>query len=82
MMKEAFDLVEWCGAVEVAAGGVVNPALLPAERRKFERELAKLTTPEKCLCVSLMTRDVIKALQTAENELKREREKERPVENS
>lgn len=81
-MEVSFDLVEWCKAVEVAAGGVINPALLPSERRKWERELAKLTTPEKCLLVSSMTVAVIESLQTAENKLKQGRERERQAENS
>lgn len=48
---EKFDLGKWCEDVEDAAKGAVNPMLLPKDRRKWERELEKLTTPGVCLHV-------------------------------
>lgn len=46
---EPFDLGKWCDAVDNAAHGVINPMLLPKDRRKWEKELAGLTTPGKCI---------------------------------
>lgn len=66
-MEVSFDLVEWCDSMETAACGVVNPALLPQERRRWERELAKLTTPEKCILAASRARAVVSELQKLEN---------------
>lgn len=69
-MVPAFDVEQWCNDVETAVNCIVNPALMPSQRRKWERALAKLTTPEKCLYVSETFKGVLNSLREAENELK------------
>lgn len=51
-MDVEFDLKVWAAEVQEAAHGVINPALLSVERRKWEKILAKLTTPDKCLAAT------------------------------
>lgn len=65
-MGEVFDLGVWNKAVREASCGVVSPALLPAERRKWERELAKLTTPEKCLAASAAIEVLLRMQESAQ----------------
>lgn len=51
-MGVEFDLKVWSAEVQTAAQGVISPALLSMERRKWEKALAKLTTPDKCLAAT------------------------------
>lgn len=81
-MAPEFDLEDWCEDVATAVRCIVSPALLPQERRKWERALAKLTTPEKCLYVSETVKGLINTLRETENELKLEWEKRARSENS
>lgn len=80
--KEFVDIGKWCDDVEKAAAGVINPALLPAERRKWERVLAELVTPGYCICVVEHIRGLIRDLEKADDQIKKLKNSVMPKENS
>lgn len=59
MAETGFDLASWSEALLAAASGAVNPAFLPGQRRKCERELVVLTTPQNCICAVMEIKHLI-----------------------
>lgn len=69
-MSKDFDLVKWCDTAREAALGVIDPALLPKQRRRHEQELALLTTPENIIYVVTQIKELLLTLDEAQKQLK------------